>query len=235
MRRCPVTDRFARNRPGPCRRTRSPRGRMRQHESDGPLLLFEQMRDQARRAREDRHALQREQRVARIEQDGRNRARDVHRERLAGHLGEQALDDSGHLDVPAGETRLGCDLEQPPRARVVALVQRVPVAGDRAARRDEFSEHGARAGFEVARRAREHVVEEPTRRLGRAENHRTAAEYPGRHRALQRLRRRGQGQPAGLHARHEPVLGDGDQRRVEHAPLRGGGQIARSPAARHDR
>ena len=55
--------------------------------------------------------------------------------------------------------------------------------------------------------------------LGGAEDHRAAAEQPGGDRALQRLGRRGERHPRGLHARHEAVLGDRHEAGVGHAPL----------------
>ena len=107
MRRRPSLIAPARSRPGPGRRTRSPRRLVRQHEADRPLLLLEQVRDQARRAREDRHALQREQRDSR-HRAARRESRPRRSSRAAcRHLGQQrARRRRADLDVPAGETRL---------------------------------------------------------------------------------------------------------------------------------
>ena len=49
---------------------------------------------------------------------------------------------------------------------------------------------------------------------------------PGGDRALQRLGRGGERHAARRDARHEAVLGDRDQRRVEHAALRRRRQLA---------
>ena len=164
-----------------------------------------------------------------------SRPRRSSRARLPVISGSRRSMTRGRLDVPAGETRLGCDLEQPPRARVVALVQRVPVAGDRAARRDEFSEHGARAGFEVARRAREHVVEaaDPPLRPSRESPNRSRVSRPPPRPAAPPAPPPGSAGWPARSARARARRWRPASRRARAAAT--GRADRRSPAARHDR
>src|SRR2546426_7985738 len=80
---------------------------MRQNESDGAHLLLEQMRDESCGARQNGDALERAERIAGIEQHGRDRARYVQRERLAEQIRQQALHVARNLDVRSGRAGFG--------------------------------------------------------------------------------------------------------------------------------
>src|SRR5262245_61754835 len=108
---------------------------MREHETDWPQLFLEQVRDERRRTRHDRHTLERPDRVTDIEQHGGYCARDIHHEGLAGRLGQQPLDELRGLDVAADRARFGRHLEQAKRAWIATAMQRMTVARDRLALR----------------------------------------------------------------------------------------------------
>src|SRR5258708_591502 len=103
---------------------------MRHHEPDGPQLLLEQVRDEARGARQYRHAFERGQRIARIEEHGGYRAGDVQSQGLAEKLREYAFDLACDERVSTAGADLFGDVEQPLHTRIEILVQGVPVAGD---------------------------------------------------------------------------------------------------------
>ena len=117
---------------------------------------------------------------------------------------------------------LGGHGQQARHARILALVQRMPVAGNRLARRAQLGEHGARRRVErlAGQRVERCVAKQPRRGFGGTQDHRAAAQDSRRDRALQRFRRRGQCHAARGDARHETVFGDRHQRRIEHASLR---------------
>ena len=75
------------------------------------------------------------------------------------------------------------------------------------------------AGASPARPARCASLEQPRALLGRAEDHRAAAEDPRRDGALQRARVGGERHPRGDVRRHHPVLGDRDEQQVEEVAL----------------
>ena len=100
---------------------------------------------------------------------------------------------------------------------------RAPARRPRAARRPRCSAIVAQRRV-VGRRAgasdRLQRVEEELRGVtGRAEEHAAGAEQPGGHRALDRLRRAGVGEPRRERARREAVIGERHEHRVEQAAL----------------
>ena len=188
------------------------------------LLLLGEVGEQAGRAGEDRHRLDRRRREAEVEHHRGDRHRDVHRQRPAPGLARRpsrrhrASSTCGPL-TPAG---VG-ELEDPLGARVDRPVHRVAEPGQPARRR-----RGWRAAIVVRRPSAARrpaatsawrLLEQPRARLRGAEDHRPAAEDPGRDGALQRARVGGQRHPRGDVRRHHPVLGDRDQQQVEEEAL----------------
>ena len=115
-------------------------------------------------------------------------------------------------------------------ARVALLVQRMAVAGDRLLARAPASRTTSARPRRGRRRlcARASISHEQASRGFRgAEDHRAAAEDAGRDRALHRVGRGRERHARRLHAGHEAVLGDRDQRRVRAPRL-----AARSAACR---
>src|SRR4030095_11286437 len=72
---------------------------VREYKADGTFLLFQEVRDEARRPGEDRHALHGQERIARVEQHRANRTGNVHHQRLAQDLRHEVLHRPGDLDV----------------------------------------------------------------------------------------------------------------------------------------
>ena len=176
------------------------------------------MRDQAGGAREDGHALQPAEREADAEQHGGNRGRDIELQVLADGGRDGGLDRFGDVHEALAAAGRARDLEQFRHARIARLVLRVAVAGDGRAVGVQALHRGLRGGGEIAvgSGCGIDLREEPARRFRRAEDHRAAAEDAGGDGALHRIGRRGERHARGLHARHEAVLGDGHQGRIEH-------------------
>src|SRR6185312_235146 len=116
---------------------------MRQDEADGPQLLFEQVCNQPGGSRQYGDTLERAQRVARIQEYGRDRARHVQGQRLADQFGNQGLDLPRDADMPAHGADLRRDVEQAAHPGVEALVQGMTVsrygAAAAAIRQDDIS------------------------------------------------------------------------------------------------
>jgi hypothetical protein len=102
-------------------------------------------------------------------------------------------------------------------------VQRVAVARDGAPGGAVFTDDAGNGGLDVgtAGDLGRYLYEQLSGGFGRTQHHRSAAEDAGGNGALQRLGRGRQRHARRLHARHQAVLGDRDQRRVQHPPLRG--------------
>ena len=64
-------------------------------------------------------------------------------------------------------------------------------------------------------------------RFGGTQDHRAAAQIPAATAPCSASGAAAQRHAAGLHARNQPVFGDGHQRRIEHAALRGVRQSGR--------
>ncbi len=184
---------------------------------------------------QQREAAQHGQRQAEV---GEHRAADagpVERQRPAEHLRVDPADRLEQPQVRATHALFGGDLDQPRRARVADLVHRVSDAGDELLRRPGLLDRLKRERVEpgVVRRdlarLRQHGGQVLAAVLGHAEEPRAAAEYPGRDRALQRVRRRQVGQPGGDGRRGEAVVGQRDQHRLEDADLR----LGRAPLRHH--
>src|SRR5439155_364736 len=97
----------------------------------GALLFLEQMGDEPRGARKQRHTLQGQQRITGIQEHRRNRSGDVERERTADDFRQEPLDDAGNLRVVPRGIRLDGHLEQALCAGISAPVQRMAIARDR--------------------------------------------------------------------------------------------------------
>jgi hypothetical protein len=179
-------------------------------EAEWVLLLLSQVREQARRASEDRNGLHRARRKPEVEQHRRDRHRHVHRQRLPPFLRHRVPEAPRELDVSAAHAVFVRELEDPLCPRVERAVHRVAEAGHLAAGRVDFPHHGCgipRAG------------EQPRTLLRRAENDRARAEDPGRDGALQRPGVGGQRHPGRDVGGHQPVLGDRHQQQVEEEAL----------------
>jgi hypothetical protein len=114
----------------------------------------------------------------------------------------------------------GRDGKETRGARIRGAVKRMAVAGKRPPRSAVFLNGGTRRGGKVgAVRPFAQAYEEAAGVLGAAQDHRAAAEDAGRDRALHSFRSGRIGHARGLHARHQPMLGDRHQAGVEHACL----------------
>src|SRR5262249_37218371 len=122
--------------------------RVREHETDRPHLLLEQMCDQTGGAREDRHAFERSQWKPRVEQHRGYRDGDVHRKLLAGCCGQDAFDRLCRLGVKPARAGFDSDFEQADDARIASLVQRMTVTGDCATCRAILGNHRLSCGVE---------------------------------------------------------------------------------------
>ncbi len=186
-------------------------------------LFLKQVRNQTRRAREQRYALQRAERKARIKQHRGNRGRDIHHQRLARDCRQHRFDvlrgTSMRIRRPGLAWRPGTGAwRADPRPCAADGHSRAPASS-----RAQYSPTTAwRRGFQTRHpAARNHISEQLAGILRRAKDHRAAAEKSGSHCALQCFRRGGVGHAAGLHAGHEAMLGDRHQRGIEHAALGG--------------
>ena len=112
------------------------------------------------------------------------------------------------------------ELEDPFGARVDRRVHRVAEAGDLPAGIVHLP-------CDLERLAAEVRFEQPRALLRGAEDHRAAAEDPGRDGSLQRIRIRRKRHPRGDVRRHEPVLGDRHEQQVEEEALLLGRLLAR--------
>ena len=115
----------------------------------GLRLLFQQVRHEAGGAREYGHALERAQREPGIEQHGGNGGRHVHYQCLAGEARQQRFDLLRGLAMRVRQAGLGGHREQARGARVLALVQRMTVAGDGLACRAQFGDDGLGGQLQV--------------------------------------------------------------------------------------
>ena len=205
------------------------RGLVREGEAARFHRFLAQVRDEARSARQDRHAAQPDERKVRSQQHGGDGRRHVQPQVLADDFGDDLLDRLRDLDETQAGARFLRHGEQPRHARVALLVQRVAIAGDGLSGRAPAAHHLERGGAKVAVLHRfVHFGEQPAGRLRSAQDHAAATEDACGDRALQRVRRRGVGHARGLHARHHAVIGDRDQRGVQHH-----GVGARRPHAGH--
>ena len=185
------------------------------------LLLLGQMSEQARRARENRDGLHGGGREAQVEHHGRDRHRDVHRERLVPGLGHAIAEAAREQDVGPADLAGIRQLENPFGAGVERPMNRVAEPGQLVAGSMDLACHliGDRRGSATGRHPFLRRFEQPRARLGSAEDHRAAAQDPRRDGPVQRF-----GVGRKRHARsdvggHHPVLGDRDEQQVEEEAL----------------
>src|SRR5215213_2924693 len=157
-------------------------------EADRILLLLGQVREQARRAGQDRDRLHDRGGEAELQQHGGHRHRDVHRQRLAPGLVHGVADAAGELDVGPADAALVGQLQDALRARVGGLVHRVAEAREAAARLVCLSRDLPRRlpALGAAVHPPLRLLEQRGALLRGAEQHRAAAQDPRRDRALQR-------------------------------------------------
>ena len=115
-------------------------------------------------------------------------------------------------------------------ARIDGLMQRMAVSGQRLALLAMFARDRERGGVERAASvgARQHVLDQLAAKIGRAEDHRAAAEHAGRDRALKRGGIGVIGHARRLHRRRQAMLGERDQAQIEKEAL----LLGRRPAGR---
>ena len=195
---------------------------MRHHETDGTLLFLQQVGHQAGGTRQQWHPLERQERVTRIQEHSRNRSGDVERQGAADQLGQQLLDSGCDLNMAGSDTRLGRNLNETQGAWIATPMQRVAESWNRTLRLAVLAHHLGDGGLTIFRLgfALGDFCEKLTRGFRGTQHNRTATEYSSRHRTLQGLRGGGERHARHLHAGHKSVLRDGDQRRIQHTPLR---------------
>ena len=121
----------------------------------------------------------------------------------------------------AADAALVCELQDALRARVDRAVNRMTEAGHPAAgsvhrlRLFRCDRTGLRAGDDTRLRR----LQQSRALLRRAEDDRTAAQDPRRHRPLKRPRIGRECHPRGHVGRHHPVLGDRDEKEIEEVAL----------------
>ena len=106
-------------------------------------------------------------------------------------------------------------------ARIDRLVQRMAVAGDRLASLAVLARDSERRLVDRADQlgARQNVVDELAAEIGRAQDHRAAAEHAGGDCALKRGGIGGVGHARRLDRRRQPMLGDRDEAQIEKEAL----------------
>ena len=196
-----------------------------------------QMGDEAGGAREDRHGANEAGRNIDVAQRRRDRHRHVHRQRLAPDLGRRLGQRQRRLDRAPGDAALARERDHPLGARIDGLVQRMAIAGQRLALLAMLARDRERGVVERAEGvgAGEHVLDHLPAKIGRAEDHRAAAEHAGRDRALKRGGIGVVGHPRRLDGRREPMLGERDQAQIEKEALIVGRRPAGREQERHSR
>ena len=124
-------------------------------------------------------------------------------------------------DAP-GDAALARQRDHPLGARIDRLVQRMAVAGRAACAASRCSRATASAAASSEPHgvgARQHVFDQLAAKIGRAEDHRAAAEHAGRDRALKRGGIGVVGHARRLHGRRQAMLGERDQAEIEKEAL----------------
>ena len=199
-------------------------------EADRRLGLLDAMGDESGGAREDRHGANEARRNLDVAKRRRDRHRDVHRQRFAPDLGRRFGEREGRLDRAPGDATPARQRNHALGARVERLVQGMAVAGERLAFPAMFARDGERGDLERAASvgARQHVFDQSAAKVGCAQDHRAAAEHPGRDRALKRGGIGVQGHARRLHRRGQAMLGERDQAQIKKKAL----LVGRRPAGR---
>ena len=196
-------------------------GLARHQEADRLLLLLGQVREQAGRAGQQGHGLRRRGREAEVEHHGRDRHRDVHRQRPPPRLGDGVAEAARERDVRARNAARVGQLQDPLGAGVERPVHGMSEAGRLAAGATDRQRHVARDGLGrlAGSDATLRLLQPLRAQLGRAEHHRAAAEDARRDGSLERPGVGGERHPRDDVGRHHPVLGDRDEEEVEEVAL----------------
>src|SRR5882672_10138520 len=104
--------------------------RVRQNESNGACLFFQQVRDEPRRPCQDGYPFQRAQRIAGVEEYRGNRTRYIESERLAEDIRQHLLNLLRNLDMHPRRSDFSRDREQGTGARIEILVLWMTIARD---------------------------------------------------------------------------------------------------------
>jgi len=175
------------------------------------------MRHEPGGAGKKRQSLDGLHRVADVKHHRGDRAADVDWERPPGDLRRMLLQKPQHGDVIAGDAALVGELQEKDGARIAGSMLRMAEAGHLLLFRDEPLQSSARHVLQrnaALSRLGQQSDQIFSRHLRAARNYRAYAEEPSGHRALPSFRRSRERHAGGLHARHEPVLGDRHQHRV---------------------
>ena len=179
------------------------------------------MREQASRAGEQGDRLYHRCGKIEIEKHGGDWHGDVHYQRLAPHFGDRVADQPRHGAMPAGDPPFGGEREDALGARVDRLVDRM--AESRCLRSGlAYGAHEVErdpARLAAGGHLRIRLDQQAAAEFRRAEDDGSGAEDAGRDRALQRIGIGGQRHSRGQNRRHEAVLGDRDQQKVQEESL----------------
>ena len=187
------------------------------------------MGDETGRPGEEGDPLHRVGGPAGIEHAGRDRARDVDRQRAVHDAGREPAERPQRRDVIARDAQCLGGRDEDVGARVAGAVLGMAEPRHLAPRRLQSLEALPAGAFEILpRRAarREHLDEIPPGDLRAAGDDAAHAEEAGRHGALPGLGSRRERHARRLHARDEAVLGDRDEAGVGHPALGLGGVLA---------